>query len=172
MWDILTWNTVPCVHASVCFLWVKERNRKAERERERAKINSGIKWQQTDHAGAEIPLNLPSAEVSFFFLCSPSLCPHFFLSTAPPFSPEISFQHAKPCKNRPRVFKLKPVCKDVPACFAASGCYCSGMHVCERNVSSGCVICVCWEHFCCSGYYGRKCNIELTNKEPDMMGEI
>lgn len=107
------------------FLWAKERNRKAERERHRErKINSGIKWQQTDHAAAEVPLNLPGAEVSFFFSTHFSFL-FFFSSSAPPFPPEISFQRAKPCKNRPRVFKLRPDCKDVLACSAATGCCCS-----------------------------------------------
>lgn len=117
----------PCARVSFCFLWANERNRKAEREsgRETPRINTGIKWQQTDHAGAEVSLNLPSAEVSFFFPVLALSFPSFFSihPPPPPLSPEISFQHAKPCKNRPRVFKLRPVCKDVPACSAASG-YC------------------------------------------------
>lgn len=119
---------------------VSEREEQEGRKRERQKINSGIKWQQTDHAGAEVPLNLHRAEVSFFFF-SPvlALFPLFFFYPLPPapLSPEISFQHSKPCKNRPRVFKLRPVCKDVPACYAASGYCCSGPLV------SFCLRCFC-----------------------------
>lgn len=49
-----------------------------KRKNERQKINSGIKWQQTDRAGAEVPLNLACAEVSFFFFQSAPSFPSLF----------------------------------------------------------------------------------------------
>lgn len=50
----------------------------------------------------------------------------FFFFLYPFLSPEISFQQPEPCKNRPRVLKPGPVCKNVPACYAAQGHWCRG----------------------------------------------
>lgn len=98
----------------------------------------------------------PSGSQLFFFSVLALSFPSFFFfypSPPAPLSPEISFQHTKPCKNRPRVFKLRPVCKDVPACYAASGYCCSG---------APCLIL----SSLCTLFLQRT---KLTNEESDMM---
>lgn len=56
----------------------------------------------------------PELALAIFFLSPHSL---FLFSLPPLFPPEISFQHAKPCKNSPRVPRLRAVCKDVQVDF-------------------------------------------------------
>lgn len=121
----------PWVHA-VCFLWAGERNRKALTKTERQKIRSEIKCKQTHYAVQRMCLWIFSLRKSIFFPPTGlvpvfhSRCFFFSWSTLPPCPPEISFQHAKPCKNRPRVFTLTPVCKVILVCWAGRSSCCSG----------------------------------------------
>lgn len=121
----------PRKQTPLCFLWLKRRNRKAERERGREGEST---WGSNDNKQiTQEPGSLwtpPPVRKS-----APPLMLVFALSFFYPFlSPEISFQQPEPCKNRPRVFKLGPVWKDVPACSAAPAP--PNISVCATNIQS------------------------------------
>lgn len=97
----------------------------------------------------------PVRKSAFFFfpvlaLSFPSLS---FASTAPLFSPEISFQRAKPCKNRPRVFKAETSLQRCPSMLRCTQATAARDHVrLQKCVSSSCVSSICLHcvHCCCS----------------------
>lgn len=125
------------MYPSVSCEWKRGTGRPKERKKDRKSTQGSNDNKQITQERRSL-WTFPVRKSAFFFSCARSLFPltSFFYPPLAPFSPEISFQHAKPCKNRPRVLKLRPACKDVPACYAVSGCCCSGPHVPEKNVFS------------------------------------
>lgn len=153
------------MHPSVSCEWKRGTGRQKERERDRKSTQGSNDNKQITQERRSL-WTFPVRK-SAFFSWARSLFPltFFFISTAPPFSPEISFQHAKPCKNRPRVFKLRPVRKDVPACYTASGYCCSGPHV-------PLVVCPQFIFIVAAIIKREMQHTKLTNEEPDVMGRL
>lgn len=111
----------PCKQTSLRFPVSEQEEQEGwgrEKERESSKISShGSNDNKQITQERRSLWSFPVRMYAFsFFLHLFSFSPRFFL-------PEIYFQHTKPCKNRLQVFNLGPVCKDVPACYAAP-CYC------------------------------------------------
>ncbi len=82
---------------------VSEREEQEGRKRERA-IENQLRDQMTTNRSCRSggPFEpFPCGSQLFFPVLALSFPSLSFSSTAPPFSPEISFQHTKPCKNRP-----------------------------------------------------------------------
>lgn len=111
----------PCTQTTLRFLWVTERKRKTENQ-----LRDRVTTNRSRRSRAPFEPSLCGSQLFFpFFFPAPTF-PSFLLTPPlhfnPPPPPEISFQHTKPCKNRPPASEPGPVCKDVPACHTASGC--------------------------------------------------